>query len=81
VLVLYETPDRSRDVRVTPGSDHGEDILDDIILRATRVAKPSPEVHRHCEEPLRRSNPSRGVRGFGLLRSPDGALRRAGGSQ
>jgi hypothetical protein len=27
---------------------------------------------------LRRSNPSCGVRGFGLLRSPDGALRRAG---
>src|ERR1700730_17945609 len=44
--------------------------------------------HRHCEEPscppkpafgrrrMRRSNPSRCVRGCGLLRSPDGALRR-----
>ncbi len=54
-----------------------------------RVAKPHPLriFHRHCEERscppkpafgrrrMRRSNPSRGVRGFGLLRSSDGALR------
>jgi hypothetical protein len=34
-----------------------------------RVAKPYPEdLPRHCAEPLRRSNPSRGARGFGLRR-------------
>jgi len=45
------------------------------------ISDHDPIFHRHCEARLRRSNPSCGVRGFGLLRSPDGALRRAGGSQ
>jgi len=67
-----------------------------VALAAVLRASPNLILrifHRHCEEPscppkpafgrrrMRRSNPSRGVRGFGLLRSSDGALRRADGSQ
>ena len=55
-------------------SPSGKSVALAAVLRA------SPNLilrifHRHCEELLRRSNPSRGVRGFGLLRSSDGALR------
>jgi hypothetical protein len=61
-----------------------------VALAAVLRASPNLILrifHRHCEEPscppkpafgrrrMRRSNPSRGVRGFGLLRSSDGALR------
>jgi hypothetical protein len=67
-----------------------------VALAAVLRASPNLILrifHRHCEEPscppkpafgrrrMRRSNPSRGVRGFGLLRPSDGALRRADGSQ
>ena len=69
------------------GLDRGikkQPVGQSVALAAVLRASPNFILrifHRHCEELLRRSNPSRSVRGFGLLRSSDGALRRADGSQ